>query len=44
MNQGLRTRDLALREPLALPVYPELSAQQAKFVVDSVQTFFTGKL
>ncbi|MCX6841811.1 MAG: DegT/DnrJ/EryC1/StrS family aminotransferase [candidate division WOR-3 bacterium] len=33
----------AAKETLALPVYPELSDPQAKYVVDSIQTFCAGQ-
>ena len=44
---GQRTGDLpesekAANETLAIPVYPELSDDQARYVVDSIKTFYKG--
>jgi dTDP-4-amino-4,6-dideoxygalactose transaminase len=33
----------AAKETLALPIYPELNDEQAKYVVDSVRTFHAGQ-
>jgi len=32
--------EAAAKETLALPIYPELSEQQAKYVVDCIQAFY----
>ena len=42
---GHRSGDLpeserAAKETLAIPVYPELSDDQARYVVDSIETFY----
>ncbi|UCG41807.1 MAG: DegT/DnrJ/EryC1/StrS family aminotransferase, partial [candidate division WOR-3 bacterium] len=34
----------AAQETLALPVYPELSNEQAQYVVDCIRTFFAGEM
>jgi dTDP-4-amino-4,6-dideoxygalactose transaminase len=34
--------ELAAGEVLALPIYPELSDEQARYVVDSIRRFFAG--
>jgi dTDP-4-amino-4,6-dideoxygalactose transaminase len=33
----------AARETLALPIYPEVSEEQAKYVVNCMQTFFAQR-
>jgi dTDP-4-amino-4,6-dideoxygalactose transaminase len=40
MNQKLETTNSSLNESLALPVYPELSDSQAKYVVDTLAGFY----
>ena len=42
-NLEPRTKNSLLCETLALPVYPELSAEQAQYVVDTIAAFHKAK-